>query len=76
MRVPRSESPITPRLWLWLCPAYSLACPLQTVIANIKAELEALAPEIVLPPTRNVWVHWRSFEKDALVLTIDCKTRW
>ena len=70
------RSPITPRPLVVVRPAYSLARRLQTVISKIKAELEGLAPDIVLPPTRNIWVHWRTFEKDALVITIDCKTRW
>lgn len=47
----------------------------EAVVDAIKKALAALAPQIVLPPVRNIWVHFRSFEKDHISLTVDCKTR-
>ena len=41
----------------------------ETAIANLK---EALAPHVITNG-RNLWVHWRRIDKDALVVVVDVK---
>ena len=41
----------------------------EQTIANLK---EALAPHVITNG-RNLWVHWRRIDKDALVVVVDVK---
>ena len=41
----------------------------EATIANLK---EALAPHVITNG-RNLWVHWRRIDKDALVVVVDVK---
>jgi MscS family membrane protein len=47
----------------------------EKVVETMKNELAELSPGIIRQPTRNLWVHWRDFEKDAIVLVVDVKLR-
>ena len=45
------------------------AFSVEATIANLK---EALAPHVITNG-RNLWVHWRRIDKDALVVVVDVK---
>lgn len=47
----------------------------ELVVENVKKGLSSLAPGVILPPTRALWVHFRTFEKDCVVISIDIKLR-
>ena len=46
-----------------------ISTQVEATIANLK---EALAPHVITNG-RNLWVHWRRIDKDALVVVVDVK---
>jgi hypothetical protein len=48
----------------------------ECVIASLKDRLKSeLEGDVILPPVRNLWVHWRTFGNDCIVLVVDLKLR-
>ena len=46
-----------------------ISTQVEATIANLK---EALAPHVITNG-RNLWVHWRRIDRDALVVVVDVK---